>query len=318
MATLKKKSLRYRRAVFVEKPGVRTGKHKTLEEYVEAAHASLKNIVSRRITNFQGITIECRASRKKRGVGILLHLAAYTLHEPASVVPQPNPQDDDAPVGTVPPPRGADYMDGDLLLLVSENDVIMCSSSLHEHKFSEYCAGVFDKAGLPPDASMFNLMPVADADQLEVIEDEGVKQISLDTTAFTATANHVSRKSIRRKIGDGVMDVFRVIFADDPDLRDIDKLENLSAEMVIKFDRRRKGGELAQERIQSIAKQLVSEPTDGFKITTFRGTTLGHDQILLHKAINVPADGKTVQREAVFREMLTYFQELNDAGHTES
>jgi hypothetical protein len=317
MATMRTKSLRYRRAIFQTPPG-KPVRQKTLEEYVEEAHSALKNIVNRRAVTVEGITLECRASRRRRGVGMLVHVAAYTVREPASVVPQPRPEDDDAPVGTVPPPRGADYMDGDLLLLISRNDVIICSSSLHDRKFSDYCSDVFTNAGLPPVASMFRLMPVADADRLAVIEDEGVKQISLDATAFSATADHVTRKSVRRRVGQGMIDAFRAIFQNDPDLHDINELENVSAELVIKFDRRKKGGKLAQERLRSIAKQLVDESSDGFKITTFRDTTLGQEEVVLHKKVSVPADGKTVQREAVFRELLTYFQELKDDGHLEN
>jgi hypothetical protein len=317
VAQERNKALRYRRAVF-PKPDKKTPVVKSLESYLDEAHKQFTTVSTRRVELDGSFVLEIRHARKRKDVGSLMHLAAYTKEEPASVVPRAGATDDDAPVTTAPPPRGADYMDGDLHLLVSGNDVVLCASSLHEHKFEQYCALIFEKAGLPPVAAMFQLETVADTDKLAVIENEGVKEIVLNTIAFAATAEHVSRHSIRKTIGKHLMGTFRALFRDDPDLSEISESENLSAQLVIKFDRRKTGGELSQQRLESLAKRLVQDDSDdGFKIRTLQKTTLGYNDVSLQKPVKIRADGKTVQRDAAFRELVTYYQELRNEGHLE-
>ena len=286
-----------------------------MEDYLVEAHDRLKNIVSRRVLLADGSTLECRASRRRKGIGHLIHIAAYTEKEPASVVPKAGADVDDAPVSTIPPPSDGEYMDGDLFLLVSGNDAVGCSSGLHEHKFQEYCADVFNRAGLQARTSMFRLTPVGNVDQIDVIAKEGVKQISLGTSVFEATVAHTRRHSMRRRLGEGVINALKAIFTEDLGLKEIESQENLSAELVIKFDARRKGGELGRRRIDKLAERLITESADGFKIKTFGNTTLGHDEVSLQKDVEIPAHGKSVQRDATFAQLVTYYSQLKHDGH---
>jgi hypothetical protein len=208
-------------------------------------------------------------------------------------------------------------MDGDLLLLVSGNNVVFCASTLHERKFEQYCASIFNQAELDPTAAMFELAPVANANKLEIIENEGVKAITLDATMFAASADNISRRSIRRTLNSGMIELIHALFGKDAELDEIRSKENLSAQLVIKFDSRRQGGELGQERITDLAKRLIDEPTDGFRIQTKENTSFGHDEITLQKAVAIRAEGKTVQRDAAFAELAAYMEELRDAGHLE-
>lgn len=318
MAVERRKILRYRRAIYQRPQSQRAPRTPaTLEDNIHAAHSKITTSVRRIVVFEGGFTLQMRYARKRRNGGTLLHLAAYTEREPTSIVPGARGSTDDAPLSTAPPPDGAEYMDGDLLLLVSGNDVVVCANSLHEHKFEQYCASVFNEAELDPTASMFELAPVANANKIDIIENEGVKAITLDATMFAASANNVSRRSIRRTLDSGMLEVFRALFGKDAEFDEIRSKENLSAQLVVKFDSRRKGGELGQERIAQLAKRLIDEPSGGFRIQTRGNTTLGHDEIVLQKAVSIRAQGKTVQRDAAFAELAIYMEELRDAGHLE-
>jgi hypothetical protein len=211
-------------------------------------------------------------------------------------------------------------MDGDMVLLVAGDDVVVCSSGLSERRFENYCVSIFAQAELPPVASMFHLRPVADADKLQLIEDQGVKEVVLDASAFEAEIERagggVERQSLVRRLGDGILGALRNTFAEDPQLREISDRENLTAEVTFKFDGRKKGGEIGQRRIEEIAKAVLAEEPEGFKITTMDGTTLGHEAVTMTKSVKLIADGKSVQRDAAFQELVSYYQELHNAGHT--
>jgi hypothetical protein len=317
--TQRRKVLRYRRAVF-NGPGKATAG--SLEDYLTTAHKTFKTVDTRRATSSDGYTLEVRSHRHRRGVGVLLHLAAYTTAERASVVPLVAGAPE-APVSTVAPPARTEFMDGDLQFLIAGNDVVLCSNALRESRLGYYCSDVFSRAGLPPIASMFSLVPVADANALQLIENEGVKAISLRAASYEATGQRAHRKSarqtsVRREITDGLWERLSAIFENDPELSDIQERENLSAEIIVKFDGRKKGGEVGQERIETLAKRLLEDEEDGFTITTRKNNVLGHNDIALQKVVYVPAAGKSVQTDAAFHEMTVYYGELGADGHLDN
>lgn len=310
----RQKTLRYRRAVFLQPANGSAVAAETLESYLRRAHRECSTVARRRAQFDGGYILEVRYARRRHNIGTFIHLAAYTEEEPASVVPRATGTEDEAPVSTTPPPRGADFMDGDLLLVVAGNEVLLCGTSLHESRFEHYCASIFNAIDLPPAASMFKLSPVADVDMVVVVENEGVKSISLDATAFSASIERAGRQSIRRNVSDGVQEIVRALFGSDDQLQDVYQRENVSAEIVFKFDKRKKGGEVGQERMAALATQLLDEPTDGFTIKTFGNTTLRHGDITLQKVVKIPANGKTVDRELAFHELAAYYNELKAAG----
>lgn len=315
MVKERQKALRYRRALFNRPRGQPAPR--TLEFYLEEAHGKFKTVATRRVELDGNFVIEVRHQQRRRGVGLLLHVTAYTREEPASVVPQVTARDDEAPISTTPPPNGTDFMDGDLHILVAGDDVIMCASGIRERKFEEYCSIIFDRAEFPPVAGMFHLEAVANANKLKVIEDEGVKEIKLDAVSYVATGQQLKRYSLRRTLRDEMLDTLRALFGDDPGVQDVADAENLSAQIVLKFDRRKKGGELSAERMSGLAKRLVDEGDEGFTIRTMGNTTLGYNQISLQRPAKIAAYGKTVQRDAAFRELVSYYTDLKNEGHLE-
>ncbi len=91
--------------------------------------------------------------------------------------------------------------------------------------------------------------------------------------------------------------------------------ENITAELVLKFDRREKGDGKGQLRLQDIAKRVVEdEESDGFKIKTYNNDTLTAQEIVLRKIVKLEKNGKTVFHQDVWRCMSDYFNELRDKG----
>jgi hypothetical protein len=311
----KAKTLRYRRAIYtVPKDDEEADKILTLEEYLKLAHAKFKSIEQRRVRYDSGYTLEARDARSRRQVGTLLHIAAYTDGEPATIVPLVAGTDS-APVDVLPPPKNTDFMDGDVMALISGNDVVLCASQIHDINLYRYCAGIFTAADLPVQATLFRLERAADADRVQLLEDEGVKQIRLSVSTFDATLSHAKRKSVRTKLGAGMMEELFALLGKDVNMEEAKDYSSLSAEIVIKFDKRRKNGELGGERIEALAKQVVADDDDeGFTIVTGEDNVVGASTLSLHKSVSLPAYGKSVSRDAAYQELVTYFKELDDDG----
>ncbi|MCG8369729.1 MAG: hypothetical protein MJA32_04345, partial [Proteobacteria bacterium] len=173
----KSRTLSYRRAEYAQAPS----NGKTLEHFVMAAMDKQKNIEERRIRYAGGYTLECRHQSRNPETGHLLHVAAYTKDEKASVVPTKTTVEE-ADLDTRSPPRGADYLDGDLMALIVKNHVIVCTTQLHEARLEDYLKALFGKAELDAESQQFRLERTADVSVMNAIQKEGIKEISVDAT----------------------------------------------------------------------------------------------------------------------------------------
>ena len=309
----KTKTLRYRRAVYVLPDDVDAESVGSLEDYLKQAHHKFKTVDSRRIDFETGYTLEVRDARGRKNVGTLLHLAAYTRNEPASIVPQVKGSDS-APVDVVPPPRNTEFMDGDIIALVAGNDVLLCGTSLHDANFTKYCIGIFNLAELPVYASTFGLQKVANADQVQLLADEGVRRLELHASVFDATIARAKRRTIRKKFGGQFMEELLSVIGADISMEGARENDSLSAELVFKFDSRKKNGKLAGKRIEALAQRVIDDEEEGFKIETGKGNVVSASTLSLHKRVSLVAYGKSVSRDAAYSELVKYYVELSSAG----
>lgn len=310
MAATSLRTLTYRRAVYVtKKVGL-----KTLEQYLRAAHKTLLNVEDRSFDLGNGIVLEGRHHKSTDG-GFFLHIAGYTSGEHATVVPKKS-KVSEGDLATAPPPSGAEYMDGDLVLLASDNHVVLSSGGLHEAKAEHFISLLFERAKLEHESGMFNLEKVADIKKLTILKKEGVRAIHLNTTIHQATLKHSDRTTITKKIGGRLWDELKVILGEDDRFEDIGDAENLSAKVSISFDRR-KTGAVSGEAITEVARQLIKENDEGFRIETLTGDRLSATDVVLRKIVSLPRYAKTVQYNDVWKELQTYIEELKESGSLE-
>lgn len=303
----RKKTIQYFRAQFLD------SRARTLAFYLKSAHDAAPNVEDRTFS-IGGEQVKCCHVSQQRSGAHYLHITVSTPGELASTVPQGSgmPQVD---LDTTPAPRGSEFMDGDIMMRVQDNHVLFCSTGLHQSRATQYLREVFRSTGQPETALGVSFVRVADMDRLNLVREQGVKSVGLAAGAYPASLSHAERENatVHRKLIGRVWDELKDLWAEDDELKDITESENLTAEVVIRFDRRRKGGELGQKRIESLAEMLLDEG-DGFRITTMGGETVTAESITLRKPIKVPKHGKTVNFEAVWGEMRIYMDELKAGG----
>ena len=303
----KKKTLSYRRAEYLVKI------EKTLEQHLAAAHDKLTDISQRRVAIPGHPILECLQHLYQEDLGVLLHIAAYTPGEHASVVPRLRgvPSGD---VKTAPPPEDCEFMDGDVMALVAGNDVLLCSTNLHEKKAERYMQEILDAAGIDAKASKFSLSKKADIDKVKLIQSQGVRSINLDVSLFDATVDHIERNTVTKKLGGGLMDQVKALLFNDRDMSAIDEAENLSAHIVLKYDSRKKEKVLGRQRIEDLAHQMVQDDDEGFSIETLGGEKIRGSDISLRKSVTLPKHGKSVYCGDAWRALETYYYELKGGG----
>jgi len=301
------KTLSYRRVQFL----VETDK--TLESYLAEAHKRLPNIENRTIADDGSLVLECRDFVHKQGVGVFLHIAAYTPGEHASVVPRLKGVPSGA-LQTAAPPDGCEFMDGDTMAFVAGDHVILCSSSLHEKQAERYMTRIVDIAQIDTHAAQFSLTKVANVNKMKLIKSQGVKSINLNASLYSATIDHMERTTVNKKVSGSVADAVLAIFGKDLCEEDWEKAENMSVNVRLSYDSRKCGVMFNKERLESLANIMVNEDDDGFTIETVGGEKIGPDDIVLRKKAKLPKFGKTVYCSDAWQELATYFQELKVGG----
>ena len=283
----------------------------SLEHYLALAHDALPLVHQRTFPLGNQEIKGCHAEQLPSGC--YAHVTVVTPGEAATTVPdeQDTPHVD---LQQIPPPEKSNYMDGDMCFFLKGNHLLFCSTHLPVSRAKDYIREVFEQTGQPDAARAFTFTQVADVDKLQMIQ-TGVKSLSLGAGLFPATARYQERQTVRKQLLGGMMREIFSLFQKDPSLKDYTEEENITAELVIKFNRSLKGGAKGQLRMQKLAEMVIDDKEhEGFKIKTYNNESLTAEDVVLRKSVRVEKDGKTVQYRDVWENMRQYFAELQKNG----
>ena len=170
----KRKRMVYLRAIFSDEAGE---SRDTLQEYLQEAHGMLPMVGDRefvlRNKTWTGTIFQDRSD------DVVFQFSTSVPGEEASTIPK-NTDAAQANLNTSPPPDGFDFSDGDIICLVSGNNVFVLASGLRDAHVDVYLQALFTKAGLDERARHVVLKKSADLNRLEMIRSSGVKSLKLN------------------------------------------------------------------------------------------------------------------------------------------
>lgn len=301
------KTLAYRRAHFiVDGSG-------PLEPHLVEAHKRRPNIEDRTIDEDNQLVLECRNFSHKSGSGVFLHIAAYTPGEQASVVRRVRGVSS-GDLETAAPPEGCEFMDGDTMIFVSGDHVILCSSTLHEKQSERYLTRIVELAKISTHAGNFGLSKVANIDKVRLLKKQGVKAIILNSTLYSASLEHLERTTVSKTLSGGIADQVLAIFGKNMNEQELEKAENINVNLKLSFDSRKSGAVFGQEKLGAIANLMVNEDDDNFIIETMTGEKISPNDVVLSKKTSMQKFGKTVYCQDAWRELENYYLELKNGG----
>jgi len=256
---------------------------------------------------YDGQVVEVRNTRRIRGGPTLIHLVAYTPDDQISVVPRAG-DEDAADLALIDPPEGAEFLDGELMLLVRDNDVAICRSGLGERGFLAYVFHLAERSGIPRGDALFQLMKRADINKLEMIQREGIKRLSMNSLAHSASVERARRETVKEKILGNLLDEVKAIIGVDEMIPQ--DAENLKVEVLLSFDKRR-GTDIDQRQIAHLAERVLAEDEDeGFMIETLSGRKIRAEDIVLSKSVQIVAFGKSIHHDDAWGELRQFYGEL--------
>lgn len=307
MSKVKSRTLFYRRVAWTN------GLTASLEKYITEAHEKLTTTHDRTFSHgdgeIQGLIVERRKS------GLFFHLAFYTPHQPTSLVPFPS-HARSKDTSQQSPPDKHNYLEGDIFFILDQNHIVLCPSGARESIALSYINHVLRKTGNEKLLLHFSIEPVAEFDKVKLLQQEGVKSLSLNASLYEATVEYVGRKTTRMNLLHGVTEELLSLFAKDDNsaLQEIGEMENLSVKLEISFDSRKKGGALGRERLERTAGMLIADDEDGFSIITGNGKRLTANEIRISDKVMLTSHGNSVFRVSACDALEKYLEDLKDSG----
>ena len=200
-------------------------------------------------------------------------------------------------------PRGSEFMDGDFMLCIHENHILLCSSGLREGGATRYLHALLRRAGQLGRDAVFGFQRIVDPRVARSLARDGVKFIRLDVGLFGAAGERagmdpLEHHQLREIIRPSLVGVIMSLLGRDADAEEISQAENLSAQLFLRFDSRRKGGELGMERLSTAAVNLLQDGDEGFLIKTRTGSDIRSGELALKREHEFSPFGKTVHHES--------------------
>ena len=304
----KKKRLVYRRAIWE-----RNSSSNNLQDLIVQAHNRLKNTEDRTFSYSEG-EIQGTYVDLNREEAFCCHVTYYVPKQNASVVPNPSKSNVNN-VDVLPPPKDKDYMIGDIFFMSKGNDLVFCASGVRESVAIGYIEEVLKKCFNDEITLKYSIDPVADMDKVKILKKEGIKKVALNASLYEASMNHLDRNTPKNFLVNGLIGGLKAIFLKDEDdeLQEIHEKENISVNLELLYDSRKKDGQLGQRRMLELSKRLVNEDK-GFTIETKKGTKITSDDMRLSQIFDLPIHGSSISMEATFNSLLFYHKELIRTG----
>ncbi|WP_116654439.1 hypothetical protein [Pelagibacterium sediminicola] len=298
------RTLSLREAVNVNKFGADNGGPGTLQNILKLAHPDGCNIDHRTFDTGQSVLKVLNFERSAKYE--LIHLVAYTPNDRVQVVPVAGGS---VNIGLelAQAPDQTEFLDGEMMLLVRGNDVLVCRCGLPDGALIDYVEHMASHLGIGTDLSRFSLGKRIDMDKMAMIVEEGVHRLRMNAVAHSVSVDHAERETVRKRMLGSVLDDIRALLMMEGKVPE--EAENLKVEVSLSFDKR-KGGDVERQQIQELAETVLDEDDAGFVIETMTGRKVRANDILLSKTVSMEPFGKSVRHTEAWGHLIEFDSEL--------
>lgn len=282
-----------------------------LQQLVNSAFRKLTTMSERTVLGSDGAAIQPRHQRlRTSSFGSLFHLASYTTQEAATTVPHPVRDEDEGDLDAAAPPSNAEYMDGEAFLLIRNNDVVVCSTNLADSRVCWYFDKLISKARSLEKLIGLSMSRIANLDTLKMIEEFGVRSITLNAHLYEASLSAHRRKSKRRTLLGPLLAEIAAMASIDASVADANADADLQARVTIRVGKGQ--GTIAAAGLSELARSVVTDESnlDDLQLELGNGCTLAASRVSLTKTYSIRALNKGLHYSEAFDALDHYFDEL--------
>ena len=288
MTQRKLKVLNYRRA----RLGYSDSDRRTLEELLRSAYAELPYTGDRKFfihdKTIQGINHSSGDS------GIFMHIVVYTPGQEAPIVPQAETVSQEE-IETVESPQNAEFMNGDIMVLVKGDHCFFCVNHSHESYIQKYFIELFREAECGERGRFVRLEKVGDFNKAEVLRRDGIKKIVLNASLYDATFRNIDRnyQNTSTRIVNEMSRYFLSPWVDDGDPFNED--DSITAELAITSKGRIENESQRQEKLFNMSQRLLDEEDDdNYVIITKKDEKIKSSEIVVKDKARLDPFGSSV------------------------
>jgi hypothetical protein len=254
--------------------------------------------------------------------GLLLHIVTYEAGMPASVIEQ-----EGSDVSTHESPINKDYLNKEVYAFIKGDHVIICNHNARDSILLSYLKHILHKSGSVEASENLMIEKIGDVDKLQLIENEGIKEVHLNTSLYKASLDYLNQnnpnksQSLLTSIGSNIAGLFRV-----DGNNSIREDENLNVRLTISFDGREARSHLAEpafgasgkERLLKTAKSVLDADQDDFfddyELITGQGKSIKFNSVKVHNKQRVNRIGNSLSRQDVWSKLCVYYNTLKENG----
>lgn len=299
------RTLTMRSAENINQFGSENGGPGSLGQLIQVLHNQFQAVVERRAMHDNKI-VECRHYNVVGGKH-LLHLVAFTPDDQISLVPNAAGDVVEADLRLARAPDGTEFLDGELFLLIAGNDVLVCRSGLAEKALTSYVLRLAQVAGYENEDVVFELLKRADIDKLDLIQRDGVRQVSMKTVAYRTSIEDVVERNKSLRALRSLYGEIQAVFGFE-DVEELDQ-QNLKVEALVTFDKLR-GSAVSQRNLVQMAESMIEDEEEGFMIETLSGKKIRASDMVLSKSVRLDQFGKSIHHNTAWGALQEYDREL--------
>jgi hypothetical protein len=153
------------------------------------------------------------------------------------------------------------------MLLIRGNNVFCCGDRIRASGAASYLRQLFGRADLDPQSQAFELLPVADAKKMEMLQTEGVKQIDLDATLYAATLDASKEElpfaGVFQRLLQGLQENLDAYVREDLKQTYADQLGELQVKLTIKPSKGKRGELIARNVVDTAGQDILRQDEAG-------------------------------------------------------
>lgn len=259
---------------------------------------------------------------KEKG-GLSLHISFRKPEQAATIVRGGKPKTPSSTTGKAKPeaesihsaPLGHDYTQKAWYAAIKGRNLVVVGCHARPIGIHYFLQLLLQHSGHDAEAASLSLEPILNPDTMKVIREDGVASLDLGGSVMEATFLDVtdddSIQGLIKDFCEKVKNLGSPTANADGGTAD----DNLLVHVSIKTRKRKKGFDLASEKLRKIAKTAVEEDdAAGLKIITEKGQPLTAESLRLTKKTRITRFGSTFSCTSAWKELWAYFDELKTAG----
>ena len=302
----------------------------TLEQMVAASWEQLDSTASRTFSASNGkqlVGMKISFDKAKLSKGdkdcTLFSVGLYEEGASANTIPKPSSTQSELVAATHDAPIHQEYLDGKGFVCIYGNHIVISpTDTLRVGTINGFIESLIFKGGFKKEAGALDIQQIANIDNYRTIKNEGVKNITINSSAYLSTLNYLERHNPHFKPSSRIQKITRLAkswmdaLCDDDTDEEISDSENLNARIVISHDARSSTdlSDVGSARLKDTAISLIETDLAGYVIVTKTGKKLTHEEIVLKSTVKVTAHGKSVRRQEMWGKLIKSIEQYDRDG----